>query len=198
MQEVQKDIESDFWKEIFRHLQHRNMSRIEAKRLPLSDAMNEIENFKNHHPEIISHVEDKNSYITWETDVTETVKLRLFIQNQIKASLLQENNGEWIKIADAKFPNNPFPEVELLLLNREKYKKDLQNEKKSSQISSVQTKIATELIKAMLMKKFNKENSSVKVKLDENVFTAEILSPEKNQVFSFSKEKLAEELSLLN
>lgn len=198
MQEVQKDIESDFWKEIFRHLQHRNMSRIEAKRLPLSDAMNEIENFKNHHPEIISHVEDKNSYITWETDVTETVKLRLFIQNQIKASLLQENNGEWIKIADAKFPNNPFPEVELLLLNREKYKKDLQNEKKSSQISSVQTKIATELIKAMLMKKFNKENSSVKVKLDENGFTAEILSPEKNQVFSFSKEKLAEELSLLN
>lgn len=198
MQEVQKDIESDFWKEIFRHLQHRNMSRIEAKRLPLSDAMNEIENFKNQHQEIISHVEDKNSYITWETDVTETVKLRLFIQNQIKASLLQENNGEWIKIADAKFPNNPFPEVELLLLNREKYKKDLQNEKKSSQISSVQTKIATELIKAMLMKKFNKENSSVKVKLDENVFTAEILSPEKNQVFSFSKEKLAEELSLLN
>lgn len=198
MQEVQKDIESDFWKEIFRHLQHRNMSRIEAKRLPLSDAMNEIENFKNHHPEIISHVEDKNSYITWETDVTETVKLRLFIQNQIKASLLQENNGEWIKIADAKFPNNPFPEVELLLLNREKYKKDLQNEKKSSQISSVQTKIATELIKAMLMKKFNKENSSVKVKLDENGFTAEILSPEENQVFSFSKEKLAEELSLLN
>ena len=198
MQEVQKDIESDFWKEIFRHLQHRNMSRIEAKRLPLSDAMNEIENFKNQHPEIISHVEDKNSYITWETDVTETVKLRLFIQNQIKASLLQENNGEWIKIADAKFPNNPFPEVELLLLNREKYKKDLQNEKKSSQISSVQTKIATELIKAMLMKKFNKENSSVKVKLAENGFTAEILSPEKNQVFSFSKEKLAEELSLLN
>lgn len=198
MQEVQKDIESDFWKEIFRHLQHRNMSRIEAKRLPLSDAMNEIENFKNQHQEIISHVEDKNSYITWETDVTETVKLRLFIQNQIKASLLQENNGEWIKIADAKFPNNPFPEVELLLLNREKYKKDLQNEKKSSQISSVQTKIATELIKAMLMKKFNKENSSVKVKLAENSFTAEILLPEKNQVFSFSKEKLAEELSLLN
>ena len=94
MQEVQKDIESDFWKEIFRHLQHRNMSRIEAKRLPLSEAMNEIEDFKKRHPEIIFRVEDKNSYITWETEISETIKLRLFIQSQIKASLLQENGGE--------------------------------------------------------------------------------------------------------
>ena len=187
MQEVQKDIESDFWKEIFRHLQHRNMSRIEAKRLPLSEAMNEIEDFKKRHPEIIFRVEDKNSYITWETEISETIKLRLFIQSQIKASLLQENGGEWIKIADAKFPNNPFPEVELLLSNREKYKKDLQNEKKTSQISEVQTKITIELIKAVLMKKFKKENSSVKVKISENGFTAEILSPEKNQTFNFSK-----------
>ncbi len=198
MQEVQKDIESDFWKEIFRHLQHRNMSRVEAKRLPLSEAMNEIEDFKKRHPEIIFRVEDKNSYITWETEITETIKLRLFIQTQIKASLLQENGGEWIKIADAKFPNNPFPEVELLLLNREKYKNDLQNEKKSSQISSVQAKITIELIKAVLMKKFDKENSSVKVKISENGFTAKILSPEKNQTFNFSKEKLAEEISVLN
>ncbi|MEE0885720.1 MAG: hypothetical protein UIB61_02330 [Treponema sp.] len=198
MQEVQKDIESDFWKEIFRHLQHRNMSRIEAKRLPLSEAMNEIEDFKKRHPEIIFRVEDKNSYITWETEISETIKLRLFIQSQIKASLLQENGGEWIKIADAKFPNNPFPEVELLLSNREKYKKDLQNEKKTSQISEVQTKITIELIKAVLMKKFKKENSSVKVKISENGFTAEILSPEKNQTFNFSKEKLAEEISALN
>ena len=198
MQEVQKDIESDFWKEIFRHLQHRNMSRIEAKRLPLSEAMNENEDFKKRHPEIIFRVEDKNSYITWETEISETIKLRLFIQSQIKASLLQENGGEWIKIADAKFPNNPFPEVELLLSNREKYKKDLQNEKKTSQISEVQTKITIELIKAVLMKKFKKENSSVKVKISENGFTAEILSPEKNQTFNFSKEKLAEEISALN
>lgn len=198
MQEVQKDIESDFWKEIFRHLQHRNMSRIEAKRLPLSEAMNEIEDFKKRHTEIIFRVEDKNSYITWETEISETIKLRLFIQSQIKASLLQENGGEWIKIADAKFPNNPFPEVELLLSNREKYKKDLQNEKKTSQISEVQTKITIELIKAVLMKKFKKENSSVKVKISENGFTAEILSPEKNQTFNFSKEKLAEEISALN
>lgn len=198
MQEVQKDIESDFWKEIFRHLQHRNMSRVEAKRLTLSEAPAEIENFRKAHPDIIFHVENKDSYITWETEVTETIKLRLFIQSQIKASLLQENSGEWIKIADAKFPNNPFPEVELLLLNREKYKNDLQNEKKSSQISSVQTKIAVELIKAVLMKKFNKENSSVKVKISENGLIAEVFLPEKIQSFSFSKENLPAELLSLN
>ncbi len=198
MQEVQKDIESDFWKEIFRHLQHRNMSRVAAKRLALSETPEEIENFRKKHPDIIFHVENKGSYITWETEITETIKLRLFIQSQIKASLLQENNGEWIKIADAKFPNNPFPEIELLLLNREKYKNDLQNEKKSSQISSVQTKISVELIKAVLMRKFNKENSSVRVKVSENGFSAEVLFPEKVLSFSFSKENLPEKLSALS
>lgn len=197
MQNVQKDIESDFWKEIFRHLQHRNMSRIGAERLSLADAPSEIENFGKNHPEIIFRSEDKGSYITWETEVTETVKLRLFIQAQIKASLLQENSGEWIKIADAKFPNNPFPEVELLLSSREKYKAELQNEKKSSQVSGIQQKIAMELIKAVLMKKFRMENSFVKVENSEKGFVAEIVSPEGSQKFSFSMENLPEEISAL-
>lgn len=197
MQNVQKDIESDFWKEIFRHLQHRNMSRIGAERLSLADAPSEIENFGKNHPEIIFRSEDKGSYITWETEVTETVKLRLFIQAQIKASLLQENSGEWIKIADAKFPNNPFPEVELLLSSREKYKAELQNEKKSSQVSGIQQKIAMELIKAVLMKKIRMENSFVKVENSEKGFAAEIVSPEGSQKFSFSMENLPEEISAL-
>lgn len=197
MQNVQKDIESDFWKEIFRHLQHRNMSRIGAERLSLAEAPSEIEKFGKNHPEIIFRTEDKGSYITWETEVTETVKLRLFIQAQIKASLLQENSGEWIKIADAKFPNNPFPEVELLLSSREKYKAELQNEKKSSQVSGIQQKIAMELIKAVLMKKIRMENSFVKVENSEKGFAAEIVSPEGRQKFSFSMENLPEEISAL-
>ena len=197
MQNVQKDIESDFWKEIFRHLQHRNMSRIGAERLSLEEAPSEIEKFGKNHPEIIFRTEDKGSYITWETEVTETVKLRLFIQAQIKASLLQENSGEWIKIADAKFPNNPFPEVELLLSSREKYKAELQNEKKSSQVSGIHQKIAMELIKAVLMKKFRMGNSFVKVENSEKGFAAEIVSPEGSQKFSFSMENLPEEISAL-
>lgn len=198
MQEAQKDIESDFWKEILRHLQHRNMSRIEARRLPLSDAMNEIENFRKRHPDIIFRVEDKKSYITWETEITETIKFRLFIQNQIKASLLQETAGEWTKIADAKFPNNPFPEVELLLSNREKYVAGLQNEKKIGRVDEIQTKISIELIKAVLMKKFRKDTSSVAVKIEENCYRAEVLSEGERCSFSFSKENLPEELSVLN
>lgn len=198
MQEAQKDIESDFWKEILRHLQHRNMSRIEARRLPLSDAMNEIENFKKRHPDIIFRVEDKKSYITWETEITEIIKFRLFIQNQIKASLLQENAGEWTKIADAKFPNNPFPEVELLMSNREKYVAGLQNEKKIGRVDEIQAKISIELIKAVLMKKFRKDISSVAVKIEENCYRAEVLSEGERRSFSFSKENLPEELSVLN
>lgn len=198
MQEAQKDIESDFWKEILRHLQHRNMSRIEARRLPLSDAINEIENFRKRHPDIIFRVEDKKSYITWETEITETIKFRLFIQNQIKASLLQGNAGEWTKIADAKFPNNPFPEVELLLSNREKYVAGLQNEKKIGRVDEIQAKISIELIKAVLMKKFRKDISSVAVKIEENCYRAEVLSEGERRSFSFSKENLLEELSVLN
>lgn len=175
------DIESDFWKEIFRHLQHRNMSRVGGTRLTLTDAPSEIEKFIAAHTDVHFTVDNSGSYITFEAPVTETINVRLFIQNQIKASLMQRNGGDWVKIADAKFFNNPFPEVELLLQNREQYKKDLAAQKVETVQNNVKTKITTELIKAMMMKKWGIEEG-VQVQLqDSNFFVSADVKGQKKE-----------------
>ena len=65
-------------------------------------------------------------------------------------------------------------------------------------IDEIQAKISIELIKAVLMKKFRKDISSVAVKIEENCYRAEVLSEGERRSFSFSKENLPEELSVLN
>ena len=191
------DIESDYWKEILMHLQHRNMCRLNAERLLFSDAKNVINEFCQKHSELESHLEDKELFITWEFFVTEKIKFRLFIQLQIKASLMQENKGEWVKIADAKFPNNPFPEIELLLSNRDKYKNDLNEQIKESQINNVQTKVSVELIKAMLMNKFSLEYTSLIVNPQEELYKVEIIQGENKKAFTLTKENFLQEVKAL-
>ena len=148
-----KDIESDYWKDIFTHAQHRNMCRIGAERLSYQDAPAVIEEFNKKHPEINAIVNDTGSYITWETSVTKTISLRLFIQSQVKGTLLQYNKGEQVKIADAKFINNPFPEVEAILANREKYEQDLKETITENLHNDMKVKVGGEFIKAYLIKK---------------------------------------------
>lgn len=191
---MKQDIESDFWKEIFRHLQHRNMSRIGAERLTVCDALKEIEEFKVKHPKILFSTENSGSYVTFETEIAENIKLRLFIQSQIKASLLQNNGTEWIKIADAKFPNNPFPEVELLLENRKKYESELKKQKHENFANDVKTKISVELIKAMLMKKYSSAYEDVSVVLTEKSFDVKICKKDEKLEFSLSKENFTDEI----
>ncbi len=194
--ENQKDIESDYWKDIFRHLQHRNMSRIQAMPLLFTDAMSEIDSFKKKHLKENFTVEDKGSSIVFEVMISQTIKFRLFIQNQIKGTLLQKNAGEaeWVKIADAKFPNNPFPEVEVLLLNQQKYENELNETKKAFRSECVSEKIAVELIKAFLMKKFSLSNEMISVKSKENKFLTHFNAEGKDYDFSFSKENFLTEL----
>ena len=120
------DKESDFWKEQFIHYQHRNMTRVGAQRLSLSEVPQAINEFEKNHPDVVAKTTDNSSYITWETSVTPTVKLRVFFQSQIKLSLLQISDGDPVKICDAKFPYNPFPEIQSFLEHIPQYKKELE------------------------------------------------------------------------
>ena len=163
-----EDVEADYWKEIFVHLQHKNMMRMGssetcpdgsveagfAEKLTVSNAQEQFDIFLKRNPELSPAVEGLGSYFTWEVFVTSTVKVRLFIQNQIKCSLMQNIKGDFTKIADAKFPNNPFPELEEFLSRKMEYEKELGELKGRTIRSKKKQKIAGEFIKAMLMKKF--------------------------------------------
>lgn len=190
------DIESDFWKEIFRHLQHRNMSRVGGNRLSLQDAPAEIEKFTDQHKDVSFIVDNSGSYITFEAPITDTINVRLFIQNQIKASLMQKNGSDWIKIADAKFFNNPFPEVELLLQNREQYKKDLASQKVQTAQDNIKTKITSELIKAMVMKKWGVREGVTVTFCDNNYSVTATVNGQKKEVL-LSQQNFFNELTVL-
>ena len=142
------DTEADFWKEHFVHLQHKNMVRANALPLHMADCKAEFEAFTASHPDAKISCEYFPSYCTFEVTLTTTIKLRLFIQNNIKASLMQKCGPEYIKICDAKFPYNPLPEISEFLAGLPNYLAELPQslEKKSRSIR--RQKLAQEFIKA--------------------------------------------------
>lgn len=147
------DREADFWKELFVHLQHKNMVRSGAERLSLADLPAAVERFALAHPEITANYEIKASSASWEVPVTSTIRLRLFIQNQIKASLLQRQGSDFVKIADAKFPYNPFPEISEFLSRRDQYEVELNSRLEKASRCDRRTRLACNFIKAALEKK---------------------------------------------
>lgn len=149
------DIEADFWKEHFSHVLHKNMVRIDAEKLTFDNCAGIIEGFKTRHPDLNPDINFYPTYATFELFITSNVKLRLYIQNQVKGSLLQFDEGDYVKIVDAKFPYNPFPEIEEFLSHMDEYCVELNSLLNKTVHSKKQMKVAQEFIKAKLMKKFN-------------------------------------------
>ena len=142
------DTEADFWKEHFVHLQHKNMVRTNALPLHMADCKAEFEAFTASHPDAKISCEYFPSYCTFEVTLTTTIKLRLFIQNNIKASLMQKCGPEYIKICDAKFPYNPLPEISEFLAGLPNYLAELSQSLEKKSRSNRRQKLAQEFIKA--------------------------------------------------
>lgn len=142
------DTEADFWKEHFVHLQHKNMVRANALPLHMADCKAEFEAFTASHPDAKISCEYFPSYCTFEVTLTTTIKLRLFIQNNIKASLMQKCGPEYIKICDAKFPYNPLPEISEFLAGLPNYLAELSQSLEKKSRSNRRQKLAQEFIKA--------------------------------------------------
>lgn len=168
------DVESNFWKEHFSHLQHKNMVRTNAERLAFDSVVSEIEKFNQENPELNGLMENSGSYITWEAFVTNKIKLRLFFQGQIKGSLMEKQGSDFVKIADAKFPYNPFSEVKEFFQNKDMYLKELAKEKKDNLESNMKNKIAGEFIRAYLQKKITDKKIIWDVTLQEDGFLLKV------------------------
>ena len=142
------DTEADFWKEVFVHLQHKNMVRTNAQPLHMQDCKQEFEAFTASHPDAKIFCEYFPSYCTFEVTLTATIKLRLFIQNSIKASIMQKTGEEYVKICDAKFPYNPLPEIDEFLSRLPDYLKELNETLENKSRSHRRQQLALEFIKA--------------------------------------------------
>lgn len=169
------DVESDFWKEIFVHLQHKNMVRSGAEQLLLGDVSEVFQKFSLAHPELQPQSQVSGSSASWEIFITSTIKLRLFIQSGIKASLLQKKGADFVKIADAKFPYNPFPEISELLSNRNSYEREIFRLKEADEKSERKNKLSAEFIKAYAAEKFANRVSSWNLEEKKGSFVLHVL-----------------------
>ena len=142
------DLEADFWKEHFVHLQHKNMVRTNAAALKIEDCRKEFESFSQQHPQAKISTQYFDSYCIFEVSLTAAIKLRLFIQSAIKGSLMQKCGSEYVKLCDAKFPYNPLPEIDEFLRNLDDYLVELERLGQKKSTSERQQKIALEFIKA--------------------------------------------------
>lgn len=147
------DNESDFWKSKINELQRSNMTRVGAERLELPQVPVKIKEFEAAHPDLSAKAADNGTYITWEISITQTVKMRIFFQSQIKLSLMQVNAGDAVKICDVKCFYNPFPEIEAFVQKIPDFKKELENIITAGLQLSKKQKIAGEFIKAYLLAK---------------------------------------------
>ncbi|MDD6969695.1 MAG: hypothetical protein SPH83_02700 [Treponema sp.] len=167
------DIESDFWKEQLSAMQKNNLLRKDSDKLYMSDCEEKFEEFKLLHPELVIESTCGANYCSLEFFVTQDIKLRLFVQNQTKITFLQRTDDDLIKIADAKFPNNPFKEIEEFLSHKTELNKQILKLKEDSLIIQKRQRFAIFFIEAYLEKKIsetffwkiqkNKQNLSVEV-----------------------------------
>lgn len=196
---VMNDLESDFWKEQFVHLLHKNMIRTNAEILKFEDVKSAFEKFSLYHPEYKVDFKIENSYATWEVFVTQTVKLRLFIQNQIKASLLQKNGVDFVKIADAKFPYNPFYEITEFLSHKDELSVELTRVKEKNAKKNRKLKIAMEFIEANLQEKYKNSPEIIwnLTKTDDDKIKLTIQNANQKSEYFLSPEKFVEEIQVI-
>lgn len=148
------DFIADFWKDKLVHLMHRNMVRAGAERLMLQDVKNEFDAFSQKHPDFSAQTNIASSSATFEFAFAENLKLRLFIQNQTKVSIMQKQGSDYVKLCDARFPNNPFPEIDTFLELLPEYLKTLGIQKTMQLQNGRRHRLAREFITALLKKKY--------------------------------------------
>ncbi|MCR4579028.1 MAG: hypothetical protein K5681_01640 [Treponema sp.] len=192
------DVESDFWKEIFVHLQHKNMVRAGAERLTLEQVQAAFDRFSTAFPQIPVEKEISSSSAKWEVPVTATIHLRLFIQNQIKASLLQRKGSDFVKIADAKFPYNPFPEISEFLSRRDSYERELHQKLEKNIVNQARQKLAFQFVKAALEKKFANSSLVWKLETSESGFILLLGNASDQKKIELSEENYYQQISELS
>lgn len=176
-----KTTEENFWKNILVKMQHENMMHTDGEKLYLQDCQYQFERFSLAHPNIKTEVTDAQSYKVFEFYIAQNLKFRLYIQSQIKASIMSLEHGTFEKVADAKFVNNPFPEIENFIKNMDSYLVSIEHEKIKDEHLSKKQKIAEQFIKAYCKIKIP-SNLGWNLESHESSWTLNILDTKKSSV----------------
>lgn len=189
-------METDFWKDKLNFYQQKNMTKKDGQRIDMIAALKEIESFKKNFPDIQNELLEQTSYISWEAYITNDLKLRFYLQTQIKISFMKKIDGVFTKIADAKFPYNPFPEITDLFSNIDDYLAEYDGDQIQNKQNKMKMKITYQFIKALAEKKFGGKKM-YQIECNEKDFTLILGDYNSNEKYTLTIENFKDVINSL-
>lgn len=152
---MEKSGNSDFWREKFAALQQMNMKSSGRGALLPQNVQAEADAFSFRHGGVRCVVTQNTSSADWEILFSPELKIRLFVQNQTKGSILQKNGAGFIKLGDAKFFSNPVPELDYFAEHFDSFCVEYEEAAGLAARLEKMQALTAEFIKALLMKKLD-------------------------------------------
>ena len=172
-----EDNTGEFWRTRFVELQKINMRASGREKMNMETAPALIKEFEEKNPEVNSKVTVNETNVDWEIILSAELKMRFFVQNQVKGSIMQKVDAGFVKLADAKFFSNPIPEIQDFVEKFSDMQQEFSDWKIQGQKYGKLQKITGEFIKAIVMKKIKGQNIQWQLETDASHF---VLLVEKN------------------
>ena len=153
-----EDNTGEFWRTRFVELQKINMRASGRERMNMETAPALIKEFEEKNPGVNSKVTVNETNVDWEIILSAELKMRFFVQNQVKGSIMQKVDAGFVKLADAKFFSNPIPEIQDFVEKFSDMQQEFSDWKIQGQKYGKLQKITGEFIKAIVMDKIKGQN----------------------------------------
>ena len=174
---IMEDNTGEFWRTRFVELQKINMRAAGRERMNMETAPALIKEFEEKNPGVNSKVTVNETNVDWEIILSAELKMRFFVQSQVKGSIMQKVDAGFVKLADAKFYSNPIPEIQDFVEKFSDMQQEFSDWKIQGQKFGKLQKITGEFIKAIVMKKIKGQNIQWQLETDASNF---VLLVEKN------------------
>ena len=174
---IMEDNTGEFWRTRFVELQKINMRAAGRERMNMETAPALIKEFEEKNPGVNSKVTVNETNVDWEIILSAELKMRFFVQNQVKGSIMQKVDAGFVKLADAKFFSNPIPEIQDFVEKFSDMQQEFSDWKIQGQKFGKLQKITGEFIKAIVMDKIKGQNIQWQLETDASNF---VLLVEKN------------------
>ena len=172
-----EDNTGEFWRTRFVELQKINMRASGREKMNMETAPALIKEFEEKNPGVNSKVTVNETNVDWEIILSAELKMRFFVQNQVKGSIMQKVDAGFVKLADAKFFSNPIPEIQDFVEKFSDMQQEFSDWKIQGQKYGKLQKITGEFIKAIVMDKIKGQNIQWQLETDASNF---VLLVEKN------------------
>lgn len=172
-----EDNTGEFWRTRFVELQKINMRASGRERMNMETAPALIKEFEEKNPGVNSKVTVNETNVDWEIILSAELKMRFFVQNQVKGSIMQKVDAGFVKLADAKFFSNPIPEIQYFVEKFSDMQQEFSDWKIQGQKYGKLQKITGEFIKAIVMDKIKGQNIQWQLETNASNF---VLLVEKN------------------